>query len=170
MITINVREGEPGDVSMSALIVPIDSAGLWTGDPHVGVRRKTGKAPYDVVRRKTLRNGQVHFVPVENSGPIKALLFVVDDFHVPIGQLLLPALRAADERNIAHVFLLPMRTGASAGWFEGEGESTAPHALAHTVDVLRAFASEAGNVKEITIIVSDDEATLNFLRRRILHP
>lgn len=166
MRSLSVREGDITLTEVDAIVTLINPQGLWVGGVDNAIQNvaedRYHVQAYSVLKTNGLKDGQVVIAKgdrTDHFGGFDDVIFVVDALRVPLGDLVLKALRAAKEQGYGSIALPLMRTGVMLGIVE-------PNATAVVAEMSRAIQQflEEGDVDmSISIIVYRDSEAIKLL-------
>lgn len=126
MTTVKVLSGDITIVPSGALITAINPGGLWFGGVDQAIYTSSGSMFHDQARAKMpLDDGSVIFAQASGAhkGEFHSVIFVVDGFSLPIGELVTRSLKRATQLGIQTITIPVIRTGVMAGKYESREEA-----------------------------------------------
>lgn len=114
MITFDVIEGDATQVPCDALVTCINSEKVWFGGLDGAIQRAAGGIFHAVPARMDLQDGMMIWAGAPMSSvtrPFNAVLFIVDDLHQPIRDLVESAIATAVHHGARHIVIPGLRTG-----------------------------------------------------------
>lgn len=163
LTTVNVVDGDITQIKADALITTINSGGMWFGGVDGAIQRSSGSMFHGQAQAAMpLTDGQVMYAPEQGShnGKFDAVLFVVDDLHKPLHDLVTIALEGAAQHELTSVNIPTIRTGVMAGVVEPRSQ-----ALTSLAGAINDFVEKNPNkLDEINIVVYGNESDRMLLR------
>lgn len=154
---ISVKSGDIAREPSDALITAINSSGIWSGGIDGVIQRLAGNYFHSQARAVgPLKHGQV-IVAVGNEktrAAFKNVVFVVDDLHGPLRNIVYVGLVSAAERGFTSVTLPTIRMGMMLGAVEKSLEE----AVTEISEGVRRFLKEKpkSSLETITFVVYND--------------
>jgi len=163
---VNVVGGDITQIPSDGLITAIKSGGMWYGGIDGAIMRIAGDHFHNqAATQMPLEDGQV--IVAEGSGSNYAfqnVIFVVDDLHRRLREIIYLGLRAADQANLKTVTIPTIRLGVMLGVVE----KTKEEAISEMVGGVRRFLSEnPQSVEKIIFVVYNDPVIVNLLNREL---
>jgi O-acetyl-ADP-ribose deacetylase (regulator of RNase III) len=125
MATLEFCQGDvTRTVRVDAIATLINSAGMWFGGVDGAITRIAGGqyhgTAFQMLRDSGLQDGQVVVAhqQAQHTGSFRDVIFVVDDMHQPLANLVLAALEAAENEGYESLAMPLMRTGVALGIVE----------------------------------------------------
>ena len=175
MKKISVIAGDIAQVEADALITAINPGGSWWGGIDGVIQRAAGGYFHaQAAASRPLTDGKAIVATgpggtlleaaqgITNKGKFKNVVFVVDALELPLIEIVLNALTAADNAGYKTVSLPTVRMGVMAGVVESREE-----AIKALASVAKSFLKNAQNVETINIVVYNDEDTKQQLNEAL---
>lgn len=171
--TITVTEGDITLVHTDAIATLINSGGLWFGGLDTAIQRRAGNVYHSIAhhigRTQGLRDGQVVYAygPAERSWPFRDVIFVVDDLHMQLNDLVYIAVEEAYQKQCESVSLPLMRTGVMRNAVEPVEQvpMLMVNGIQRAVDLYGS--GSLGNRMAINIVAYSDRDIANAIVERL---
>lgn len=192
--TITLVKGDIAQVPAQAILIPINSGGMWWGaldgviETACGVQRMSSADQFHQQLKKNLRNqigmsalagtkmiakrdnsrhGQVYVCRKQtpHRGLFQDVIFIIDDLEGPVSDLTFNILAGTSEAGYTDVSLPAFRTGVMKGAYEPTPEA----AVAGILEGLTSFYDQFpdSNLSNITFVIYDGGKVLNLLQSRM---
>jgi len=158
---VSVVGGDIATIKADALITAINSGGLWLGGIDGVIQRCAGGMFHCEASRFKLVDGMalVAYATGQHSGMFKDVVFVVDDLHKPLRDIVAAGLKKADKAKFKSVTLPTIRMGVMLGAVEKDAAEAAREMAVGIQSVLGTFQ----NIETVTIVVYNDSAVERLL-------
>lgn len=169
MLDIKILSGDATKVPCDALVTLINSGKMWFGGMDNAIYRTSGQQFHVqaafAIDKYELSDGQAVFATGKSiSGKFNAVIFVIDDLHLPLERLVFIALMSARENHCQSVVLPTLRTGIMAGVVEKTLEDT----IKALVNGIRTFEEAHPNTPmTITFVAYNDERIVKLLQEAV---
>lgn len=159
------RLGDIAQVPAQAVIVPINTMGVYENGVAAAVRQHAGTMFQDQASAAMpLEDGQtiVARQTAPHGGAFKDVVFVVDGLKEPVERVVERALQAASDAGYETVSLPAIRTGVMLGAAEPDAEA----AVRGIMRGIKAYLDTApmNVIKEIYFVVFQDPSALGAFR------
>jgi len=162
LTNVNVVDGDITKIKADALITAINSGGLWFGGLDGAIQRSSGFMFHAQAQAAMpLTDGHIVFAPKRgpHNGKFEAVLFIVDDLHEPLYDLITLALEAAVSHKFMSVNIPTIRTGVMAGVYEPRSK-----ALSELARAVNDFIEKNPNkLDDVNIVVYGNKDDRMFL-------
>lgn len=164
MVKTRAVEGDITKIDADAIIAPINPDGAWFGGIDNAIKSVSGEQFHAQAQAVLMARGLNDLDTViarRAKLPRKAeafddVIFVVDALESPLEKVVLEALESADRAGYSKVSVPAIRTGVLAAY-----EKDAPGGLCKGI---KAFTKKAVNVKEINVVVYNNQELLDKIR------
>lgn len=159
MALVTVEAGSVVDVECDALITTINGQGRWAGAIDRAIMQSAGHVFHEqAANASPFTEGQTIVArgPTENPPPFKNVVFVVDNLQLPLRQIVLAGLQAADKAGFMLVSLPTMHMGTV---LELVGQTKDEIVLEMVAGIKEFLANARHVIIGITIVVYGDHET-----------
>lgn len=163
--SLKVMLGDITRVDSDALILGINSEGVWAGGVDRAIYSSSGQQFHNQAQALIDQPDETVVVArtlEPHNGAFRNVIFVADNLKAPLYDILQAGLRAADREGFTSVTLPAVRMGVMMMAGGPPEEKVRDMALA-----VKDFASEARSVREITFVIYGDPVTFETLRQAL---
>lgn len=162
MLKVNVTTGDVTDQKVDAIATLVNSGGMQFGGVDGAIKRKCSNYYHHRLAIKIdytengdeIFDGKVYIVEGEkNKHPFKDVIFIIDDFSLPLSTLVFKALEAAQKAEYKEIAMPSMRTGVMAGAVE---KTTLDTVLAMKRGILSFKKKYPDSAITVTIVIYND--------------
>ena len=162
---VRVRLGDITQVPSQGLVTAINSEGMWGGGVDRAIQAVAGGQFHrlaQVLLGKPDLSTLVALSQRPHAGAFANVVFVIDDLRLPLFDVLLAALRAADRAGLRAVTVPAMRMGVMMQ-LGGPPEQK----IADMARAARVFQAEARTVTSLDFVIYGDPVTSQALQEEL---
>lgn len=170
MVQVIVQSGDVTKVKSDALITTVNSGGLWFGAIDDAIRRTAGNLPHDtLMHTATLRDGNTFITPTPKGCAFDNVIFIVDDLHKDLHDLIGRALETAELARLVHVTIPTVRNGVMNGIKEKSISEYVSQFKKGINDWYQCYdEQEDTSLCSITIVVYNDPELQDLLEKELV--
>jgi O-acetyl-ADP-ribose deacetylase (regulator of RNase III) len=164
---VSVVSGDIVQSGTDAIITAVNPGGMWFGGVDGAIQRTPGGAQFysQLAQQSDLVDGQAVVARGTGEGPIKNVVFAVDDLQQPLKNIITNALVAADKAGFKSVSIPAMRMGLMKGTVEVDGPAT----VDQMVRGVQEFMNQGPqSIKKINFVVYNAPALKAALQQDIM--
>ncbi|HEY9716081.1 MAG TPA: macro domain-containing protein [Trichormus sp.] len=164
---VSVVSGDIVQSDTDAIITAVNPGGMWFGGVDGAIQRTPGGGQFytQLAQQADLVDGQAVIARGTGEGPIKNVVFAVDDLQQPLKNIITNALVAADKAGFKSVSIPAMRMGLMKGTVEVDGPAT----VDQMVRGVQEFMNQGPqSIKKINFVVYNAPALKAALQQDIM--